>query len=89
MLADADQCCRVASILNRETTAAVALLACGGGNADRGGHIGGNTVPYSIGSNEGMGTGYVVLGTDDAGVGFNFREPRLELGSRVVVKGFG
>ncbi len=59
-----------------------------GSNADRGGHIGGDTVPYSIGGDEGKGTGYVVMGIDVAGVGFNLLEPRLELGSRVVGEGF-
>jgi hypothetical protein len=38
----------------------------------------------SIRGDEGKGTGYVVLGTDVADVGFNLLEPRLELGSRVV-----
>ncbi len=56
-----------------------------GNNADRGGHIGGDTVPYSIGGDKGKSTGYVMMDTDDAGVGFNLLEPRLELGSRVVV----
>ncbi len=60
-----------------------------GSNADRGGHIGGDTVPYSIGGDEDKGTGYVVLGKDVAGVGFNLLEPRLELGSRVVGEGLG
>jgi hypothetical protein len=58
-------------------------------NADRGRHIGGDTVPYSIGGDEGKGTGYVVLGTDFAGVGFNLLESRLELGLRVVGEGSG
>ncbi len=57
-----------------------------GSNVDRGGHIGGDTVPYSIGGDEGKGTGYVVLGADVARVGFNLLEPRLELGSRVLVR---
>jgi hypothetical protein len=60
-----------------------------GSNAVRGGHIGGDTVPYSIGGNESKGTGYVVLSTDVAGVGFNLLEPRLELGWRVVGERFG
>jgi hypothetical protein len=30
-----------------------------------------NTVPHSIGGDEGEGTSYIVLGTDVAGVGFN------------------
>ena len=55
-----------------------------GSNADRGCHIGGDTVPYSIGGDEGKGTGYVVMGLDVAGVGFNLLEPRLELVSRVI-----
>ncbi len=60
-----------------------------GSNADRGGHIGGDTVPYSIGGDEGKGTDYVVLGTDVVSVGFNLLEPRLELVSRVVGEGLG
>ncbi len=60
-----------------------------GSHADRGGHIGGDTVPYSIGGDESKSTGYVVLGTDVAGVGFNLLEPRLESGARVVGEGFG
>jgi hypothetical protein len=60
-----------------------------GSNVDRGGHIGRDTVPYSIGGDEGKGAGYVVLGTDVAGVGFNLLEPRLELGSMVVGEGLG
>ncbi len=59
-----------------------------GSNADRGGHIGGDTVPYSIGGVEGNGTGYILLGTDVAGVGFNLLEGRLKLGSRVIGEGF-
>ena len=68
---------------------ACAMRRVTGSNADRGGHIGGDTVSYSIGGDEGKGTGYVVLGTDVAGVGFNLLEQRLELGSRVVGEGFG
>jgi hypothetical protein len=60
-----------------------------GSNAERGGHIGGDTVPYSIGGDEGVDTSYIVLGTDVAGVGFNLLEPRLELGSRVIGDRFG
>jgi hypothetical protein len=57
--------------------------------ADRGGHIGGDTVPYSIGGAKLKGTSYVVLGTDVAGLGFNLLEPQFELGSRVVGEGLG
>jgi hypothetical protein len=60
-----------------------------GSNAERGGHIGGDTVPYSIGGDEGMGTSYIVLGTDVVGMCFNLLESRLELGSRVIGEGFG
>ena len=37
----------------------------------------------------GKGTGYVVLGAEVAGVGFNLLEPRLKTGSKVVSEGFG
>jgi hypothetical protein len=60
-----------------------------GSNTDRGGHIGGDTVSYSIGGDEGKGTGYIMLGTDVAGVSLNLLEPRLELGPRVIGEGFG
>ncbi len=68
---------------------ACAMRRVTGSNADRGGHIGEDTVPYSMGGDEGKGTDYVVLGTDVAGAGFNLLEPRLELGSRVVGEGWG
>ncbi len=68
---------------------ACAMRRATGSDADRGGHIGGDTVPYSIGGDEGKSTGYVVLGTDAAGVGFNLLKPRLELGSRVVGEELG
>ncbi len=70
---------------------ACAMKRVTGSNADRGGHIGGDTVPYSIGGDEGKGTGYVVLGTDLAGVVFSFNllKLRLELGSTVVDEGLG
>jgi hypothetical protein len=51
--------------------------------------LAGIQLPYSIGGDEGKDTGYVVLGTDVAGVGFNLLEPRIELGSRVVGEGLG
>ena len=53
-------------------------------NADRGGHIGGDTVPYSIGGDKGKGTGYVVLGTD-VGCGRGFQSPRAK--ARVGLEG--
>ncbi len=40
-------------------------------DASRVGQIGWNNIPYVIRSDKGKDTGYVVLGTEVAGVGFN------------------
>ncbi len=40
-------------------------------DASRVGEIGWNYIPYVIRSDKGKGTGYVVLGTEVAGVSFN------------------
>ncbi len=60
-----------------------------GSNADRGGHIGQFHTASEVTRVRAPVTGYIVLGTDVVGVGFNLLEPRLELGSRVVGEGFG
>jgi hypothetical protein len=60
-------------------------------DASRAGQIGWNNIPYVIRSNKGKGTGtgYVVLGTEVEGVGFNLLEPLLKTSSGVVGEGFG
>jgi hypothetical protein len=67
-----------------------------GSNAERGCHIGGDTVLYSIGGDEdeGKDTSYIVASCWAhmlrAWVSIsNLLEPRLELGSRVIGEGFG